>query len=180
MAGRFGDQDGYPEFTMAMLQKLGWDGDLTDEERASIEAVAGEKTNWKTDLSGGIQRVAIKHGCAPFGNAKARAVVWTFPDPVPLHREPLYTNRRDLLDKYPTYEDRPSTVCRPAMQVDPEKRLLQGLPDHSHLGPPGGIRGRRRRDPVQPVAGRAAAGHVRRNQSAMPTIWAFGTATWSG
>jgi formate dehydrogenase major subunit len=99
-------QDGYPEFTMAMLTSLGWDGDLTPEEKASIDAVAGEKTNWKTDLSGGIQRVAIKHGCAPFGNAKARTVVWTFPDPIPLHREPLYTPRRDLLDKYATYEDR--------------------------------------------------------------------------
>jgi len=99
-------KDGYPEFTMAMLTSLGWDGDLTPEERASIDAVAGENTNWKTDLSGGIQRVAIKHGCAPFGNAKARTVVWNFPDPVPLHREPLYTPRRDLLDKYATYEDR--------------------------------------------------------------------------
>ncbi|GGB41959.1 formate dehydrogenase [Roseibium aquae] len=99
-------QDGYPEFTMAMLKSLGWDSDLTDAERASIEAVAGDNTNWKTDLSGGIQRVAIKHGCAPYGNAKARAVVWTFPDPVPVHREPLYTNRRDLLDKYATYEDK--------------------------------------------------------------------------
>ena len=59
-------QDGYPEFTMAMLKELGWDGDLTADERASIEAVAGDKTNWKTDLSGGIQRVAIKHECAPF------------------------------------------------------------------------------------------------------------------
>ena len=99
-------KDGYPEFTMAMLKKLGWDGDLTDAERASIEKVAGDKTNWKTDLSGGIQRVAIKHGCAPFGNAKARTVVWNFPDPIPTHREPLYTNRRDLLDKYATYKDR--------------------------------------------------------------------------
>ncbi len=99
-------QDGYPEFTMQMLMDLGWDGDLTDEERASIDAVAAEKTNWKTDLSGGIQRVAIKHECAPFGNAKARAVVWTFPDPVPLHREPLYSNRRDLVADYPTYEDK--------------------------------------------------------------------------
>lgn len=99
-------EDGYPEFTMAMLQKLGWDGDLTAKERATIDAIAAENTNWKTDLSGGIQRVAIKHGCAPFGNAKARAVVWTFPDPVPLHREPLYTNRRDLVADYPTYEDR--------------------------------------------------------------------------
>ncbi len=106
-------KDGYPEFTYGMLQKLGWDGDLTAEELDAIKKVAGgddaEKmagVNWKTDLSGGIQRVAIKHGCAPYGNAKARAVVWTFPDPVPLHREPLYTNRRDLLDKYATYEDK--------------------------------------------------------------------------
>ena len=99
-------QDGYPEFTMAMLQKLGWDGDLSDDERSAIDGVAGVKTNWKTDLSGGIQRVAIKHGCAPFGNAKARTVVWTFPDPVPIHREPLYTSRRDLVADYPTYADK--------------------------------------------------------------------------
>ncbi len=97
---------GYPEFTMAMLKKLGWDADLTDDERATIEAVGGDKANWKTDLSGGIQRVAVKHGCAPFGNAKARCVVWTFPDPVPIHREPLYTPRRDLVADYPTYPDR--------------------------------------------------------------------------
>jgi formate dehydrogenase major subunit len=99
-------EDGYPEFTMEMLQKLGWDKDLTDKERQAIDAVAGPKTNWKVDLSGGIQRVAIKHGCAPFGNAKARTVVWNFPDPVPLHREPLYTPRRDLVADYPTYDDR--------------------------------------------------------------------------
>ncbi|PKQ12040.1 MAG: formate dehydrogenase [Alphaproteobacteria bacterium HGW-Alphaproteobacteria-1] len=99
-------QDGYPEFTMQMLMDLGWDADLTAEERAAIDAVGGPAANWKTDLSGGIQRVAIKHECAPFGNAKARTVVWNFPDPVPLHREPLYTNRRDLVADYPTYEDR--------------------------------------------------------------------------
>ncbi len=99
-------QDGYPEFTMKMLMELGWDKDLTAEERKAIDAVAGAKTNWKTDLSGGIQRVAIKHECAPFGNAKARAVVWNFPDPVPLHREPLYAPDRDLVKDYPTYSDR--------------------------------------------------------------------------
>ncbi|MDJ0947565.1 MAG: formate dehydrogenase subunit alpha [Alphaproteobacteria bacterium] len=99
-------QDGYPEFTMAMLKKLGWDKDLTDAERATIDKIAGDKTNWKTDLSGGIQRVAIAHGCAPFGNAKARCEVWNFPDPIPLHREPLYTSRRDLVGDYPTYSDR--------------------------------------------------------------------------
>ena len=96
-------RDGYPEFTDKLLKKLGWWKDLTPEEQQ-----AAEGRNWKTDLSGGIQRVAIKHGCSPFGNAKARAVVWTFPDPVPIHREPLYTSRRDLVSKYPTYEDRKS------------------------------------------------------------------------
>ena len=98
-----GIKDGYPEFTDKMLKKLGWWDDLTDAEKA-----AAEGKNWKTDLSGGIQRVAIKHGCAPFGNAKARTVVWTFPDPVPIHREALYTSRRDLVEKYPTYDDRKS------------------------------------------------------------------------
>ncbi|WP_442879817.1 formate dehydrogenase subunit alpha [Aurantimonas sp. E1-2-R+4] len=64
------------------------------------------RINWKTDLSGGLQRVAIANGLAPFGNGKARAIVWNFPDAIPVHREPLYTPRRDLIPKYRTYEDR--------------------------------------------------------------------------
>lgn len=96
-------EDGYPEFTADMLKQLGWWHELTAEEQTEAEG-----KNWKTDLSGGIQRVVINHGCAPYGNAKARAIVWQFPDPVPIHREALYTNRRDLVEKYPTYEDRRS------------------------------------------------------------------------
>jgi formate dehydrogenase major subunit len=170
-------QDGYPEFSYATLDKLGWVGELTSQERATIRQVAnavlaahdrpdgpakdaagktaGEsntltppenrrglesapetkgpqaqvgtdeaqragaaeqpspelreqmaKVNWKTDLSGGIIRVAIAHGMAPYGNGKARCFVWNYPDPVPKHREPLYTARRDLLPKYATYADR--------------------------------------------------------------------------
>ncbi len=94
-------KQGYPEFSSELLKQLGWWDDLTDAEKLQAEG-----KNWKTDLSGGIQRVAIKHGCAPFGNAKARCVVWQFPDPVPVHREPLYTARRDLVSTYPTYKDR--------------------------------------------------------------------------
>ena len=93
-------EGGYPEFDHVLLKKLGWWNDLTEAEKEKAEG-----KNWKTDLSGGIIRVAIKHGCAPFGNAKARAVVWNFPDPVPVHREPLYTKRKDLLDKYPAQKD---------------------------------------------------------------------------
>jgi formate dehydrogenase major subunit len=92
---------GYPEFDHVLLKKLGWWDELTEDEKK-----AAEGKNWKTDLSGGIQRVVMKnHGCHPFGNAKARAVVWNFPDPVPLHREPLYTPRPDLIEKYPTHDD---------------------------------------------------------------------------
>jgi formate dehydrogenase major subunit len=94
-------KDGYPEFTADLLKKLGWWNDLTPAEKKEAEG-----KNWKTDLSGGIQRVAIKHGCAPFGNGKARCQVWEYPDPIPIHREPLYTPRFDLVKKYPTYQDR--------------------------------------------------------------------------
>ena len=92
---------GYPEFDHILLKKLGWWNDLTDAEKK-----AAEGKNWKTDLSGGIQRVSMKHGCHPFGNAKARAVVWNFPDPIPQHREALYSTRPDLIAKYPTHEDK--------------------------------------------------------------------------
>ncbi|RVJ83410.1 formate dehydrogenase major subunit [Sinorhizobium medicae] len=102
--------DGYPEFTMAVLQKLGWDRDLTPEELGIIQAIGDDmgdigKVSWSTDLSGGIQRVALSHGCHPYGNGKARALAWNLPDPVPIHREPIYTPRVDLVAKYPTYPD---------------------------------------------------------------------------
>ncbi|MBM3352536.1 MAG: formate dehydrogenase [Betaproteobacteria bacterium] len=91
---------GYPQFDHVLLKKLGWWEELTDEEKKEAEG----KT-WANDLSGGIQRVAMKHGCSPFGNAKARAVVWNFPDAIPQHREPLFSPRPDLVEKYPTHDD---------------------------------------------------------------------------
>ncbi len=103
-------KDGYPEFTDKLLKQLGWWGDLSPQEQQEAEG-----KNWKTDLSGGIQRVAIKHGCIPFGNAKARVIVWTFPDRVPLHREPLYTPRRDLVTDYPTWNDSESIYRLPTL-----------------------------------------------------------------
>ena len=103
-------KDGYPEFTMAVLKKLGWDKDLRPEELATIEKVAGspDKTDtvsWSTDLSGGIQRVALMHGCVPYGNAKARMNAFGLPDAIPVHREPIYTPRIELVAKYPTLPD---------------------------------------------------------------------------
>jgi formate dehydrogenase major subunit len=61
--------------------------------------------SWSLDLSGGIQRVAMKHGCVPYGNAKARMNAFGLPDPIPTHREPIYSPRIDLVAKYPTLPD---------------------------------------------------------------------------
>ena len=81
-------------------------GGTTSPPRKKRQA---EGKNWKTDLSGGIQRVAIKHGCAPFGNAKARA---QSSGPSRTRSRSIASrfipSRRDLVEKYPTYEDRKS------------------------------------------------------------------------
>ena len=101
-------KDGYPEFTYGVLKKLGWDGDLRPEELAVIQRIGGNNpdgVSWAIDLSGGIQRVAMAHGCIHYGNGKARANAWNLPDPIPVHREPIYTPRPELVAKYPTRPD---------------------------------------------------------------------------
>jgi formate dehydrogenase major subunit len=126
-------KDGYPEFTVGLLKKLGWYDDLTDLEKAVIDGIGGKEepdarafpipgtpddmakmeqarkdrdaVSWSTDLSGGIQRVCLNHGVMHYGNAKARANAWSLPDPIPVHREPIYTPRAELVAKYPTLPD---------------------------------------------------------------------------
>ena len=120
---------GYPEFDHILMKKLGWWDELTD-----VEKKAAEGKNWKTDLSGGIQRVVLKnHSCHPFGNAKARAVVWNFPDAVPQHREPLYSPRPDLVAKYPTHDDKKAfwrlpTLFKTVQQDNVAKDVAKNFP----------------------------------------------------
>jgi formate dehydrogenase major subunit len=120
---------GYPEFDHVLLKKLGWWDDLTEAEKK-----AAEGKNWKTDLSGGIQRVCLKvHGVHPFGNAKARALVWNFPDPVPLHREPLYSTKPELVALYPTHDDKTAfwrlpTLYKSVQQKNIEAKLYEKFP----------------------------------------------------
>ncbi|MFL5197810.1 MAG: formate dehydrogenase subunit alpha [Microvirga sp.] len=100
--------DGYPEFTMGVLKKLGWDKDLKPEELAVIQRIGGnnvDAVSWAIDLSGGIQRVCLEHGVIHYGNGKARANAWNLPDPIPVHREPIYSPRPELVAKYPTLPD---------------------------------------------------------------------------
>ena len=119
---------GYPEFDHVLMKKLGWWDELTDDEKKHAEG-----KNWKTDLSGGIQRVTMKHGVHFWGNAKARAVVWNFPDGVPQHREPLYSPRPDLVAKYPTHDDkkvfwRLPTLYKSVQEANVKDKIAEKFP----------------------------------------------------
>lgn len=94
-------KEGYPEITGDNIESLGVK--LTDAER---ETVKGK--NWKNDDSGILNKKAIASGLAPYGNARARCIVWEFIDPVPKHREPLHSIRHDLTAKYPASADKPN------------------------------------------------------------------------
>lgn len=120
---------GYPELDHVLLKKLGWWDELTDAEKAKAEG-----KNWKTDSSGGMMRVFMQnHGCHPFGNAKARAVVWNFPDAIPQHREPIFGIRPDLVAKYPTHDDQKNRWRLPILykslqQKNVEEKLHEKFP----------------------------------------------------
>ena len=72
--------DGYPEFTYGLLKKLGWGDDLTEAEKK-----AAEGKNWKTDVSGGIQRVPRR---------LPGALLLPLPKPQLTHRASSYRNRK--------------------------------------------------------------------------------------
>jgi formate dehydrogenase major subunit len=118
--------DGYPEFTMGVLQRLGWDAELTEAERATIARIGGNNiagVSWATDLSGGIQRVCLEKGVIHYGNGKARANAWNLPDPIPVHREPIYTTRVDLVARFPARPDE-RTLRMPNLHTTVQKAAI--------------------------------------------------------
>ncbi len=92
---------GYPEITKKNIEEI-LGIKLTDEEREKMGAT------WATDGSGIIAEKCMQKGIAPYGNARARAIVWTFVDQIPQHREPIHSQRQDLVQKYPSFEDKPN------------------------------------------------------------------------
>lgn len=89
---------GYPQITKDNIEKvLGIT--LTPEEKAQMGK------SWSMDYSGTILKKCEEAGVAPYGNARARAIVWTFKDQIPKHREPIHSPRPDLVKKYPTFPD---------------------------------------------------------------------------
>ncbi len=90
---------GYPEITKDNIEEV-LKIKLTEEEKGQMGA------NWKVDKSNLIAKKCMEAGIAPYGNAKARANVWTWADPIPLHREPLHSPRTDLVQEYPSFADK--------------------------------------------------------------------------
>jgi len=106
---------GYPEFDSCAAEEARLVG-RADRER--------EKRSGRQELEDrsvcGIIRVAMKnHGCSPSAMQRARAVVWNFPDPIPIHREALYSPRPDLVAKYPEHDDVKVFWRLPTSSVDP-------------------------------------------------------------
>jgi formate dehydrogenase major subunit len=121
---------GYPEITAKNIESvLGIT--LTEDEKKRIGA------NWKVDISGIIAQKCMEAGIAPYGNAKARAKVWTFPDQIPMHREPIHSPRPDLVKEYPTYADKANHY-----RVDTQYASRQGAKDWSKEFPINLITGR--------------------------------------
>ncbi len=93
------NKDGYPEINRDNIEEV-LKIKLTDDEKSRIGK------NWKVDTSNIIAEKCMEAGMAPYGNAKARAKVWTFADQIPMHREPLHSPRTDLVKEHPSFADK--------------------------------------------------------------------------
>lgn len=89
---------GYPQITKANIEKV-FNITLSEKEKAQMGAT------WSTDISGIILEKCREKGACCLGNARARTIVWEFPDEIPLHREPIHSPRWDLVQKYPALPD---------------------------------------------------------------------------
>lgn len=65
-----------------------------------------EGTTFATDSSNILVEKSLEAGICPYGNGRARMVVWNWFDKIPIHREPLHSFRNDLVDKYPSFPDK--------------------------------------------------------------------------
>jgi hypothetical protein len=160
--------DGYPEFTMGVLKKLGWDKDLSPGRAFDHRPDRRRPGGFRVLGDGPVRRHPARlprprrHALRQRQGSRPRL------EPARPGADPP---RADLHAAAGPRREVPDAAGRPPVP-DAEHRLLgpeggggqgdrQGLPDHPDLRPPRRVRGRRRGDPLQPLAGGAPAGHVR-------------------
>ena len=102
-------QDGYPEFTMGVLKKLGWDKDLhasrAGRHRDRSAATTSTPCRGRPICPAASSASRWSTAASPTATARRAPIAWNLPDPIPVHREPIYTPRIDLVAKYPTLPD---------------------------------------------------------------------------
>ncbi len=91
---------GHPAISAENIEKI-LGIKLTEKEK---EATKG--TTFATGDTNILVEKALEAGICPYGNGKARMVVWNWADQIPRHREPLHSFRQDLISKYPTFADK--------------------------------------------------------------------------
>ena len=114
---------GYAEITYKNIEELAGIT-LTAAEKKAVEG-----KNWKTDDSGILVDKAIEAGLAPYGNARARTIVWNFIDNIPKHREPLHSFRPDLVKQYPAVKDRKNHY-RTNVRYESEQNAQEWVKDY--------------------------------------------------
>lgn len=114
---------GYDEITFKNIEELSGIT-LSEEQKKTVEG-----KNWKNDDSGILVATALKAGLAPYGNARARTIVWEFTDPIPKHREPLHSFRPDLIKRYPAVADKPNHY-RANVRYASEQNAKNWVADH--------------------------------------------------
>lgn len=92
---------GHPPVSVQNIESLGVK--LTDKEKEAIADMSAYSFGMGNNI---LVEKALEAGLCPYGNGKARAVVWNWYDKIPLHREPLHSVRPDLVDKYPSFPDK--------------------------------------------------------------------------
>lgn len=93
---------GHPPVSAANAESLGLR--LSAEEKKAVEG-----STYALGFGNNIlAEKALEAGLCPYGNGRARAVVWNWYDKIPLHREPIHSVRGDLVDKYPQFPDKPN------------------------------------------------------------------------
>ena len=102
-------KDGYPEFTLGVLKKLGWDKDLTAAELARHPARSAATIPMRSrgrPISPAASSASRSSTAArPTATARRARSRGTCRIAIPVHREPIYTPRPDLVAKYPTLPD---------------------------------------------------------------------------
>ena len=103
-------KDGYPEFTMGVLKKLGWDKDLTAAELATIEKVAGSPTmsircRGRRIFPAASSVLRSSTAVHPTATARRARSPGTCPIPSRCIASRSTRPRIDLVAKYPTLPD---------------------------------------------------------------------------